>query len=140
VIAARAGQAAWAMAIACAAALLLAGPRPAGADDNPSLPTPHGLVWLSLPQVRRPGPQPVVLILADRTGPDGREVPYVDYLLAAGIAVLQLGSDAPEEAAPLLALQLLLPVRTISARGLRVLGAGVGPSCRRNRWRCDCLW
>ncbi|MCW8087526.1 hypothetical protein [Sabulicella glaciei] len=73
-----------------------------------------------------------MLILADRTGPDGREAPYADYLLAAGIAVIQLGSDAPEEALPLLSMPGLLtlvrhlaPVKLdISRIGLLGFGAG----------------
>jgi hypothetical protein len=92
-----------ALALTCAAVLNLAVPchvasgeasMPAARDDP---------AWLSLP-LEGKGPFPTVLILADRTGPDGREVPYADYLLAAGIAVVQLGSDTPEEAAPLLTL------------------------------------
>lgn len=131
-IAAAAGQAARALAIACAAAMLLTGPHLAEADDTPSLSVPHGLVWLVLPQARGTDPHPVVLILADRTGPDGREVPYVDYLLAAGIAVLQLGSDAPEEVAPLLAQPKLRAIARDIAPGLLdssrigILGFGGG--------------
>jgi dienelactone hydrolase len=90
-----------ALALVCAAVLILAAPLHAGADEAPTLVPPNGAAWLSLPPSRA-GPFPAVLILSDRTGPDGREVPYADYLLAAGIAVVQLDSDAPEEAAPLL--------------------------------------
>ncbi|MBP0444819.1 hypothetical protein J8J14_08480 [Roseomonas sp. SSH11] len=90
-----------ALALACAAVLAVTASLQAGAEEAPTLATPYGPVWLSLP-LGGEEPFPAVLILADRSGPDGREVPYADYLLAAGIAVIQLGSDAPEEAVPLL--------------------------------------
>ncbi len=120
-----------ALALVGAVMLILAVPCNARADETPTLATPHGAAWLSLPSGRA-GPFPAVLILSDRTGPDGREVPYADYLLAAGIAVIQLASDAPEEAAPLFTLSGLRAMARRLAPGqldparIGLLGFGAG--------------
>ncbi|MCO6414722.1 hypothetical protein JYK14_00815 [Siccirubricoccus sp. KC 17139] len=98
----RTGRAAGRLTLACAAALLLAAPGPARADEARTLWTPHGMAWLFLPPAAGPGPHPVVLVLADRPGADGRETPYLDYLLQAGIAVLKLMVDEPDAAMTLL--------------------------------------
>jgi dienelactone hydrolase len=65
-----------------------------------------------------------VLILPDALGADGRAVPYVESLLGAGIAVLEL-RDASAEAARA-ALALLASDPRIEAPGLGVLGFGQG--------------
>ncbi len=125
-------QAVGSVVLLCALALLLALPRSAKADDAPSLSTPSGMASLILPPDRRTSPHPVVLILSDRTGADGREAPYVDYLLGAGIAVVTLGVDEPERAAPLLTLPWLRAIALSIAPGrldasrIGVLGFGGG--------------
>jgi hypothetical protein len=67
---------------------------------------------------------PAVLILPDALGADGRAVPYVESLLGAGIAVLEL-RDASAEAARA-ALALLASDPRIEAPRLGVLGFGQG--------------
>ncbi|MCR0984659.1 hypothetical protein [Roseomonas populi] len=81
--------------------MLLLPPPVVRADQAVSLATPHGLAWLSLPQVPVEVPRPVVLILPDLLGADGRERPYADLLLRAGIAVLTVGV---EDAGPAMSL------------------------------------
>jgi hypothetical protein len=120
-----------ALALACAAVLNLAVPCHVASGEASMLAARDDPAWLSLP-LEGKGPFPTVLILADRTGPDGRELPYADYLLAAGVAVVQLGSDTPEEAAPLLTLSglralvhRLAPGRLDPSR-IGLLGFGAG--------------
>ena len=67
---------------------------------------------------------PAVLILPDALGADGRALPYVESLLGAGIAVLEL-RDASAEAARA-ALALLASDPRIEAPRLGVLGFGQG--------------
>ena len=67
---------------------------------------------------------PAVLILPDALGADGRALPYVESLLGAGIAVLEL-LDANAEAARA-ALALLASDPHIEAPRLGVLGFGQG--------------
>lgn len=118
--------------LACAAVLFLAAPCPARADEVPFLSTPQGSVWLFLPPGGGGSRHPVVLILADRSGPDGRAVPYVDYLLEAGIAVLELGSDDPDAAVSLLtpprlrAIALDLAPGRLNTSLIGILGFGGG--------------
>jgi hypothetical protein len=112
--------------------LILAAPRSAMAGHAPFLSTPYGSVSLLLPTDRGAGLHPVVLILSDRTGADGREKPYVDYLLEAGIAVLHLGVDDPGTAAPLLTLPWLRAIvldiapGRLDASRIGILGFGGG--------------
>jgi dienelactone hydrolase len=68
--------------------------------------TPAALIRLAEPaglaRLVRPagaGPVPLVVILPDALGDDGRAEPYVDSLLARGIASLALGLDDDAEAA-----------------------------------------
>jgi dienelactone hydrolase len=60
------------------------------------LPVPAGPALMTLPD-RAFGERPrgVVMVLPDAVGHDGREVRYVEALLAHGVAVLQLASALP---------------------------------------------
>lgn len=84
--------------------LLLLSALPAAAGETPAelirLPEPAGLARL----VRPDGAvaPPLVVVLPDALGEDGRSEPYVDSLLARGIAtlVLGLGDDLESPTAP----------------------------------------
>ncbi|WP_338664739.1 hypothetical protein VQH23_06100 [Pararoseomonas sp. SCSIO 73927] len=80
------------------AALLLLSPYPAPAQGAIFLPTAGGNVLLSLP-ASGVAPVPVVLILPDQLGADGRERPYAERLLEGGIAVLTVEMEGTEAAA-----------------------------------------
>jgi len=77
--------------------LALAGPalaeRPAALHQ---LPDPAGLARLVRPEAAA---APLVILLPDALGEDGRAEPYVDSLLARGIATLSLGIGADPDTA-----------------------------------------
>ncbi|MBR0656098.1 hypothetical protein [Plastoroseomonas arctica] len=79
---------------------------------------------LSLP----PGPAdrrlPAVIILHDSLGADGRSAAYIDQLIGAGIAVLDLVEDPLDEAAEVVAALAAHP--RIARQPLGVLGFGAG--------------
>jgi hypothetical protein len=83
-----------------AAALLLA--LPAAAEQIRLLSTPAGPMRLSLPVAPAAEPHPLVIILPDRPAADLRAEPYIERLLQAGIAVLEVGLDDAEEASAIL--------------------------------------
>jgi dienelactone hydrolase len=104
--------------------LLLA--LPAAAQERPAalldLPGPAGLARLVAPEAAG---APLVILLPDALGEDGRSEAYVDSLLARGIATLALGlGDEPDAAVP------FGPARDWAvARGhdaIGVLGFGLG--------------
>jgi dienelactone hydrolase len=63
------------------------------------LPAPVGLARLTLPVrfAAANDPLPIVVVLPDALGEDGRAEPYAEALLSRGIAVLALDLDAPVE-------------------------------------------
>ncbi len=76
--------------------LLLAGT--AGGEpppEHPELPRPAGLARLVRPAEGTA--MPLVILLPDALGEDGRAEPYVDSLLVRGIATLALGLDDPRD-------------------------------------------
>ena len=77
--------------LVCLAAPAIAAERPASLVR---LPEPAGLARLVLPDT--PAPPPLVIILPDALGEDGRSEAYVDALLLRGIGslVLGLGEDS----------------------------------------------
>jgi hypothetical protein len=85
---------------------------------------PGAIALLSLPGATPLRALPVVLILQDALGADGRAAPYVETLLGAGIAVLEL-REASAEAARNAVAALSSDPRLQPSR-LGVLGFGEG--------------
>ncbi len=116
--------------------LLLLLSATAAADESPAellrLPEPSGLARLVRPEAPA---APVVIMLPDALGDDGRAEPYVDSLLARGIATLALGlgedTERPDGAVePAAAPGAVAPARAWAegaAQGrVGVLGFGLG--------------
>ena len=99
-------------------------PLPSLPDRPFALQFAGAVALFSLPDEPTRKAFPAVLILPDALGADGRAVPYVESLLGAGIAVLEL-RDASAEAARA-ALALLASDPRIEAPRLGVLGFGQG--------------
>jgi dienelactone hydrolase len=98
------------------------------------LPAPVGLGRLVLPaHFGSPDAAlPVVVVLPDALGEDGRAEPYVEALLSRGIAVLALGLDLPAEggggsaAAARLAVDWASRDARLDAARIGLLGLGAG--------------
>jgi dienelactone hydrolase len=99
-------------------------PLPSLPDRPFALQFAGAVALFSLPDGPTRKAWPAVLILPDAFGADGRAVPYVESLLGAGIAALEL-RDASAEAARA-ALALLASDPRIEAPRLGVLGFGQG--------------
>lgn len=117
--------------------LLLAAPAAAqptataAAGETPAalvrLAEPAGLARLVRPQGQ--DAVPLVVILPDALGDDGRAEPYVDSLLARGIATLALGLDDTQDASAAAALAPALrwaEQAGFAPAGIGVLGFGLG--------------
>ncbi|MCO6415764.1 hypothetical protein JYK14_06165 [Siccirubricoccus sp. KC 17139] len=108
------------------AATAWAEPVPDGLGSSEMLLPAEGLVGLlSLPPWPGQG-LPAVLVLHDALGPDARSSAYIDQLLGARIAVLDLLTEAPGEAARDAALAAIALDGRIDAGRLGVLGFGAG--------------
>jgi dienelactone hydrolase len=103
--------------------------------DTEVLPRPEAVVapgvigLLSLPPHIAKGATrslPAVLVLHDTLGPDSRSEPYIEQLLGAGIAVLNLLDEAPDGTARAAAVAVLAADARIDRRRLGVLGFGAG--------------
>ncbi|GGC32379.1 hypothetical protein GCM10011504_08200 [Siccirubricoccus deserti] len=98
-------------------------PRP----EAVQAPGVSGLLSLPPPMARGAARAlPAVLVLHDALGPDSRSEPYVEQLLGAGIAVLDVRAEAPDALARMAAVELLLADARIDSRRLGVLGFGAG--------------
>ncbi|MCA3279831.1 MAG: hypothetical protein ING10_11225 [Roseomonas sp.] len=85
---------------------------------------PEGAAVLNLPEARPGQPLPAVLILPDALGADGRADAYVEQLLGADIAVLELRGT--HEADARLAWRALLEDPRFDPAKLGILGFGAG--------------
>jgi dienelactone hydrolase len=82
-------------AAACLLAFGLAAPASAGSPTHHDLPAPVGTVQLLRPDDDRP--TPLVVVLPDALGDEGRSAPYVEALARNGIASLVLGLGITSE-------------------------------------------
>jgi dienelactone hydrolase len=85
---------------------------------------PEGAAVLNLPEARPGQPMPAVLVIPDALGADGRADAYVEQLLGADIAVLEL--RGAHEADARLAWQALLEDPRFDPAKLGILGFGEG--------------
>jgi hypothetical protein len=87
-----------------------------------------------MPEAAARSPVPAVLILHDALGADGRAASYVEQLLGANIAVLELREGVSPRRA--LRLQHLLPIRASTPRSLAYLASALAPAWP---WNCRAL-
>jgi dienelactone hydrolase len=122
----------WLAICSIAAALMLAAPPPTTAGEAPPEPqeeveafTAAGAAGtLVLPAGAPDRRSPAIVVLADGEAPDGRAGPYLDQLLGAGLAVLEMTSLPGDSLEAVLA-DLARHPRVLGER-LGLLGFGVG--------------